>query len=143
MNGSSLQATDTEQNEANEADDAEVKAMMRRWQREPILKMIHEFYTREEYISVSPNSPGTNVHAMLKYEATYPANLNKAECLGLVRECQRDGLIVSETYKKLDRHNAKRWALTDKGLLTIGVSVPEAEQVMESTEDNIAEAENV
>jgi|CXWL01.1.fsa_nt_gi hypothetical protein len=147
MNGSSLQTTNTEQNEANAADNAEVKAMMRRWQREPILKMIHEFYTRGENISVSPNSPGTNVHAMLKSEATYPANLNKTECLAVVRDCQRDGLIVSETYKKPDRHNAERWALTEKGLQFIGEPVSKAEQDMEPTEktvpeDNITEAEN-
>lgn len=148
MNGSSLQAIDPEQNEESEAGNAATKATFRQWSREPILKMIYEFYTRGENISASPNSPSTNVYAMLKTEATYPANLNKAECLAVVRDCQRDGLIISETYKKPDRHNAERWALTDKGLKFISKSIPEAEKVMESTEeamseDNIAEAENV
>lgn len=144
MNGSSLQTIEPEQNEESEAD----KTAFRMWHREPILKMIYEFYTRGENISVSPNSPSTNVYAMLKTEATYPANLNKAECLAVVRDCQREGLIISETYKKPDRHNAERWALTGKGLQFIGKPIPEAKQVMKPTEEgvpenNIAEAENV
>lgn len=148
MDGSSLQAIDTEQNEESEANSAAANAMFRKWHREPILKMIHEFYTRGENISVSPNSPSTNVYSMLKTESNYPPGLNKAECLAVVRDCQRDGLISSETYKKPDRHNAERWALTDKGLQFIGEPIPEAEQVMEPTEErtpeeNIAEAENV
>lgn len=148
MNGSSLQTIGVEQNEASEANNAAGKAVSRAWYQKPILKMIYEFYTRGENISVSPNSPSTNVHAMLKSEVTYPANLNKTECLAVVRDCQRDGLIISETYKKADRHNAERWALTEKGLQFIGEPVPKATQDMEPTEktlseDNITKAENI
>mgnify|MGYP003385724650 FL=1 len=149
MNGSSLQTIGNEQNEASEADNAATgKAVSRTWQQKPILNMIYEFYTRGESISVSPNSPNTNVYTMLKTEATYPAGMNKAECLAVVRDCQRDGLIINETYRKHDRHTAERWALTDKGLKFISKSIPESEQVMEPTEeavpeDNITEAENV
>ncbi|SEQ22593.1 AAA family ATPase [Nitrosomonas ureae] len=148
IDGSSLQAIDTEQNGESEANSAAANAMCRMWHREPILKMIHEFYMRGENISVSPNSPSTNVYSMLKTESTYPAGLIKAECLAVVRDCQREGLIISETYKKPDRHNAERWALTDKGLQFIGLPVPKAEQVMETSEEvapeeNIAEAENI
>ncbi|CAG9932043.1 AAA family ATPase [Candidatus Nitrotoga arctica] len=104
---------------------ASVNALLREGYRLPLMKLIHEFYVRGENISVSANSPGTNAHALLKAEPSYPQGLNKANCLAVIRECERQGFIVRETYIKKDRHEAERWALAHDGLRFIGMDVPE------------------
>ena len=109
--GSSLRAN-TEQSQIN-------KDLMRQIHRRFLLKLIHEFYSRGEWINPSANSAMTNVHAMLKAEAGFPFGASrdgKSECFALIRECERDGLLLKEGYKKPDRHNGQRWALTQKGL---------------------------
>ena len=95
------------------------KDLMRQIHRRFLLKLIHEFYSRGEWISPSANSATSNAYAMLKAEAGFPFGTSrdgKSECLALVRECERDGLLIKEDYKKPDRHNGERWALTQKGL---------------------------
>lgn len=86
--------------------------------REPVLKLIHEFYGREEWINPSTKSP-SNAHGMLKAETDFPFGRSKADkddCLAMIRDCDRDGLIVKEVYRKLDRHDGERWKLTEKGM---------------------------
>ena len=87
--------------------------------KEPLLRLIREFYVREEWISPSPNSAKTNAHAMLKHESEYPFKddrKGKDDCVDVLRACDREGLLKKETYKKVDRHEAERWALTDKAI---------------------------
>lgn len=122
--GSSLITTNAAHLEQSKGVNASANALIRIEHRAPLLKLIHEFYGRGENISVSPNSPSTNTHSMLKAEAGYPLGLKKPECLAVVRECEREGLLVRETYRKPDRHNGQRWALTPEGLRFIGVDVP-------------------
>ena len=87
--------------------------------KEPLLRLIREFYERGEWISPSSNSPTTNAHAILKGERGYPFKDNrdgKSDCTIALRECERGGLLFKESYKKLDRHDGERWALTEKGI---------------------------
>ncbi len=94
----------------------------RQSQRAPILTLIHEFYRRGEWVSVSVQSSTTNAHALLHRELNYPSGMDKPECLAVLRDCQRDGLITPEDYKKADRHDGQRWKLTPAGLQFIGVA---------------------
>jgi len=117
--GSSLYALDSSYDENNAA----TNALKRRLCRAPLLSLIHEFYGRREWISPSTQSTTTNAHAKLKMESSFPfgkSREDKAECFAVVRECERDGLLFKEAYKKQDRHDAQRWALTTKGLEFIG-----------------------
>jgi RecA-family ATPase len=98
-------------------DDAKsvIKADTDRKNKFTILGLIREFYGRGEWISSESNSR-SNAHAMLKHEPTYPFKDNRDErekCITMLRECQREGLLIDELYKKASREN-KRWALTDK-----------------------------
>ena len=126
--GSSLYAADSDQLIEAGAGKALVTSMMRNLHKKPILKLIHEFYCREEWISPSPNSAQTNAFALLKNEADFPLSTkhaDKAECLAIVRELERDSFLIKETYKKLDRHDGQRWALTDAGLTFIDEPLPD------------------
>ena len=87
--------------------------------KEPLLRLIREYYERGEWISPSPNSARTNAYALLKHESTYPfrnSRDGKDDCFTALRACERDKLLVKETYKKVDRHDGERWALTEKGI---------------------------
>lgn len=117
--GSSLYAIDAGQVGQAGVGDAMAKALIRKMKMKPLLILIHEFYGRDEWISTSANSATTNAFAILKAEAVFPfgkSREDKAECLATIRECERDGLLYKEAYKKVDRHPANRWALTSKGL---------------------------
>ena len=81
-----------------------------------ILGIIREYYGRGEWIGSEPTSRN-NAHAMLKHETTYPFTKDdrdeRENCVSLLRECQREKLLVVETYRKSGRDN-NRWALTEK-----------------------------
>ncbi len=123
--GSSFYATNgsSSNNSVAEA----VQTLLRTAHKLPLLKLIHEFYCRQEWISPSPNSAQTNAFALLKKEATFPLGKtrdDKAECLAILRELERDSCLTKESYKKPDRHQGERWALTHKGLEFIGEPMP-------------------
>jgi hypothetical protein len=104
-----------------------VQSLLRTAHKLPLLKLIHEFYCRQEWISPSPNSAQTNAFALLKKETTFPLGKSrddKTECLAILRELERDNYLMKETYRKIDRHEGQRWALTDSGLAFIGEPMP-------------------
>lgn len=122
--GSSLYAPDAGHIEQSAA----AKAAIRQSLRQPLLVLIHEFYSRGEWISPSTTSPTTNAHAKLKDELGYPFLKNKdgkADCFAVLRDCEREGLLTKEKYEKPDRHHAERWALTEKGLNFISEAMPD------------------
>lgn len=123
--GTSFYATNGSSSNSSAAETAQ--ALLRQAYKLPLLKLIHEFYSRQEWISPSPNSAQTNAFALLKKEATFPLGKSrddKAECLAILRELERDGCLTKESYKKPDRHQGERWALTHKGLEFIGEPIP-------------------
>lgn len=123
--GSSFYATNVSSSNSSAAEAAQ--ALLRQAHKLPLLKLIHEFYSRQEWISPSPNSAQTNAFALLKKEATFPLGKSrddKAECLAILRDLERDGYLSKEFYKKPDRHQGERWALTPSGLGFIGEPIP-------------------
>ncbi len=122
--GSSLYAADAAHIEQSAAN----KAVIRQSKRQPLLALIHEFYSRGEWISPSTTSPTTNAHAKLRGELGNPflnTKDGKADCLGVLRDCEREGLLTKEKYQKPDRHPAERWAVTEKGLQFISGAMPD------------------
>jgi AAA domain len=123
--GSSLHAVDAVQ--ASEFDGADPAAgLLRNLNRLPVLKLIREYYKREEWISPSKQSNTGNAFAMLRDDAAYPPLLDKRDCLAMLRECEIAGLMIKETYQKENRHEGKRWQLTPEGLEFIGEPLPPA-----------------
>ena len=132
--GSSLFAVDAA--DAGAAGAAGAVHILRKAARLPVLKMIQEYYKREEWISPSKQSNASNAYAMLHDDADYPQALTKSDCLAMLRESERDGLLKKESYRKLDRHPGERWQLTAQGRKFIGEPLPqeESEEVTESGE---------
>lgn len=123
--GSSLHAVDAVQ--ASEFDGANPAAgLLRNLNRLPVLKLIREYYKREEWISPAKQSNTGNAFAMLRDDAAYPHLLDKRECLAMLRECEIARLLIKETYQKENRHEGKRWQLTPEGLEFIGEPLPPA-----------------
>jgi hypothetical protein len=90
-----------------------------------LLKLIHEFYSRGEFISTSPQSP-SNAAKALEGESMYPHRRSKAEVFNLLRAAERDKYIERQTYRSTDRKEKERWALTAAGCEWIGVPAPSA-----------------
>ncbi len=89
-----------------------------------LLRLVHEFYVRGEFISTSKNSP-TSLRAMLASQPGYPAGRSSGQVLDLLRTAQRQGYIEPEAYSR-DRKERERWALTRTGLDLIGATAPTA-----------------
>jgi putative DNA primase/helicase len=85
-----------------------------------LLKLIHEYSGRGEYISTSTNSRA-NAAKLFAGEASYPRGLKPAEAFGLLRDAERAGLIERQAYRTADRKPHERWALTAGGCELIGV----------------------
>lgn len=83
-----------------------------------MLALIGEFYDRGEYVATALQSKNHAV-AVLAAEKTYPKR-KSAEAFSLLRDAERAGWLVRETYKTSDRKQRERWALTDAGRLHIG-----------------------
>jgi hypothetical protein len=83
-----------------------------------LLRLIHEFYGRGEWISPATQSRH-HAPALLSGQKEYPERRTK-EVFDLLRDAERDGLLVREGYKDSNRKHRERWTLTDKGLRTIG-----------------------
>ena len=124
--GSSLYAVDSAQaGESSGTDKAAI--LLTALARVPLLKLIREFYVRDESISPSPNSHQTNAHSLLRLEGDYPfprEKKGKPECFACLRELHREGYLQIESYSTRHRHLAERWQLTNEGYEFIGEQVP-------------------
>ncbi len=79
-----------------------------------VLKMMVEFEHRGEFISTSASSPD-NLFKKLSGEPGYPHKLSKDRLSLLIRDADRDGLVIRERYKSHDRKPKERWLVTLKG----------------------------
>jgi hypothetical protein len=79
-----------------------------------LLRLIHEFTTRGEFISPATQSP-TNAARMLRGEPSLP-KLSKSEVFKLLRSAERDGCLEKVTYRTRDRKDRERWGLTPVGM---------------------------
>jgi hypothetical protein len=113
--GSSLYVPNACQSDSS----AGIKAEEQRKAVRTLLALILEFYNRGEFISPYARSPTTNSHFMLKDEPAYPFRRDKSgktECTTMIRECERNNLLVKETYRNVQRKECERLALTDKAV---------------------------
>jgi hypothetical protein len=85
-----------------------------------LLKLIHEFTHRGEFITTATTSR-TNAAKLLKHEAGYPSKLKDTEVFDLLRRCERSGHLERETYKGADRKPRERWSVTTAGMSFAGI----------------------
>ncbi|MES2898687.1 MAG: AAA family ATPase [Pseudomonadota bacterium] len=90
-----------------------------------ILSMIDELYMRAEYIAPASNSP-VNAYKMLQGEKKMPAKICRSTMVTLLRESEREGLLIKEEYPGPNRHIKQRWAITEAGKLRIALSASSA-----------------
>lgn len=92
----------------------------------PLLKLIHEFSARGEFVSTAEVGPAT-AHAKLSGEPGFPKHLRKpADTMAAIRDAQRRGLLIREWHRTKDRKDKEHWSLTPDGLALIGASAPVA-----------------
>lgn len=89
-----------------------------------VLVVLHEFYSRGEYVATSAQSP-TNAARVLGADPAFPRR-KPAEVFNLLRDAERGGLIERQQYRNTDRKERERWALTAAGCSLIGKPAPSA-----------------
>lgn len=77
-----------------------------------MLKLIAEYYERGTYMSTSLTPQAhSGVYPTLKGDPNFPRGLNRNRTAELVRQLERDGLLVKEAYQRGNRAWAERWAV--------------------------------
>lgn len=84
-----------------------------------LLRLIDEFSQRGEYVSPAVNS-SSSAPRLLANERGYPKKRKATEVQAMLREAERDALLVREGYRGNDRHEKFRWVLTDAARVLIG-----------------------
>lgn len=80
-----------------------------------VLRLISEYYGRHTYMSTSlAPQAHTSVYATLRTDPAWPRGLSRKRATELVRQLQRDGLLVSERYQRGNRAWAERWAVVER-----------------------------
>ena len=79
-----------------------------------LLRLVAEFASRGEFVSPSANSPAS-APRLLASEPGYPKGRKPAEVLAMLRNAERDGLLLKEEFRGRDRHPRERWTLTSAG----------------------------
>ena len=110
-----------------------VAAIEGKTQTRAVLAMLHEFATRGESIATAATSPN-NAARLLSREPGFPKGLKPAAIAALLRDAERSGLIVRESYQNAARHHRERWTLTRKGAGLIGAA-PTASTAPPSKDD--------
>jgi hypothetical protein len=86
-----------------------------------LLRLIHEFYGRGEFVAAGQQSRNNAARALAD-EKTYPKRRKAGEVFGLLRDAERTGLVKREAYKDANRKEHERWALTAQGCEVAGVA---------------------
>lgn len=88
-----------------------------------ILRLLHEFTERGEFVSPSVNSPA-NARKMLAGQPGYPPSMKRGGGIyDLLRVAERDKYLVRETYRDpLQRKDKERWRVTDSGKEWAGIA---------------------
>lgn len=102
-----------------------VQGIADRNDRTDLLALIHEFYSRGEWVSTSTNSTG-NAARVLAGAKSYPKRRKPAEVFEILRDAERAGQLAREAYRTPDRKERERWLLTAEGCALIGAPAPSA-----------------
>lgn len=90
-----------------------------------LLKLLHEFYERGEFVATDPRSR-YHVVKVMGDESAFPKRRKPAEVFQLVRDAERRGWIERERYKDRYRRDAERWKLTREGIERAGIAASAA-----------------
>lgn len=86
-----------------------------------LMRLIHEYASRGEFVHPKHNSQ-SSAGKLFANEKGYPKGMKPAEACALLRDAERDGWIIRETYRGADRKQHERWTLTPSGIEAIGVA---------------------
>ncbi|MBC9071831.1 AAA family ATPase [Thauera sp. CAU 1555] len=92
--------------------------------RDAVLSLIREFYDRGEYLPTSANAPG-NAFKVLSTDPGFPKRMDRSKFFRVLREAERSGLILRESYLTAGRKERERWKPAP--------SAPSARQVQPGT----------
>lgn len=99
-----------------------------------LLRLLHEFYGRGEYVAPAPTST-SNAPRMLAGQRDYPARRKPAEVFELLRSAERQHYIERQDYLDAWRKSRQRWALTYGGCTLIGGSAVTAATAVTHQDD--------
>ena len=103
-----------------------------------LLKLLHEFWGRGEFVAASQYSPA-NAARILASERGYPKR-KPAAVFALLRDAERRGLIERQAYRGTDRKDRERWVLTGEGCVLIGAPAATAATVQTYEVDAVPKA---
>lgn len=89
--------------------------------RQALLRLIHEFTQRGEFVSTATTSR-THAGKLLRPAHGFPAGLQDSRLFELLRAAERQGLIVRMQYRGTDRKQRERWQLTQQGAESAGIT---------------------
>ncbi len=79
-----------------------------------LLKLIHEFTERGEFVSTATTSR-THAGKLLRSESGFPARLKDSELFDLLRQAERRDWVARVSYAADNRHPKERWQVTSGG----------------------------
>jgi archaellum biogenesis ATPase FlaH len=91
------------------------QSLVRNTQRAAILKLIGRAVAAGVNLSMSSNSPRSNIYNVLADDTEFPNHLDRKAFFGIMRDLEREGLVALETYKKANRMSGQRVVLTEAG----------------------------
>jgi len=91
-----------------------------------ILRLIHEAYTQQNFISTSTNS-SSNAYKMLQLSPNYPKALQRQKLYAVIRDLEITGLITKEKYPNVHRNTRIRFALSALGMRQVEANSPNAQ----------------
>jgi hypothetical protein len=78
-----------------------------------LLKLIHEFSERSEWVATA-NTSRNHAAKLLRQEPTFP-RLKDGEVFALLRQAERAGQLERVAYRNADRKERERWQVTRDG----------------------------
>ncbi len=91
-----------------------VQSIERRTQTQALLRLIHEFNERGEWVSTATTSR-THAGKLLRGQPGFPARLKDPELFDLLRLAERQGLLARREFKGADRKPRECWDVTPEG----------------------------
>jgi RecA-family ATPase len=97
------------------------QALVRNTQRAVILKLVGQAASAGANLSMSSNSPRSNIFNVLADDTEFPNKLDRKTFFGIMRDLKREGLVALETYKKSNRMAGQRVILTQAGQARVAI----------------------
>ena len=95
--------------------------VVRNTQRAVILKLISRAVAAGVNLSMSSNSPRSNIFNVLADDSEFPARMDRKSFFSIMRDFEREGLVALESYKKANRMTGQRVVLTESGQTRVAI----------------------